>query len=182
MAFELIPLPLSILFIVVLISAYLAVLWKLRKRGKMYLALFSLAIVLLMAVLASVAYQYAEPPAPVKEGAGPVEIEIASQIKATYSPSEQFRLQIYVDNPHDWAVPYPLSVTFSLPPVGDFSNVPANINVKYPPLPAHSKTLFSSPTIWAPTIPGNYTLTISLQGSVNYGQPVKCSIVVEPAK
>ncbi len=181
MAFELIQLPLSVLFIGVLVAASLAVLWKLRNRGKVYLALFVLAIMCLAAVFAMAAYLYVEPPQPVREGDGPVEIEIVP-IKGIYSPSEQFSLQIYVTNPHDWAVPYPLSVTFSMPPVGDFSNVPANINAKYPPLAAHSKTLFTSPTIWAPSSPGNYTLTVSLQGSVNYGQPVNCSIVVEPAK
>lgn len=181
MAFELIALPLSILFVVVLIVASLVVLWKLRKSGKVYLVLFILAVVFLAVVFASVAYLYVEPPNPVREGDGPVEIEIVSN-QTVYSPSEQFRLQVYVDNPHDWAVPYPLSVSFSLPPVGDFSNVPANINEKYPPLAAHSKTLFTSPTIWAPSNPGNYTLTVSLRGSVNYGQPVSCSIVVEPAK
>ena len=43
MAFQLIPFPISILFALVFVIAWLAVLWKLRKTGKIYSILFKLS-------------------------------------------------------------------------------------------------------------------------------------------
>ena len=40
MAFELIPFPISILFVLVVALVFMAVLWKLRKTGKIYFILF----------------------------------------------------------------------------------------------------------------------------------------------
>ena len=40
MAFELIPFPISILFVLVVALVFMAVLWKLRKTGKIYSILF----------------------------------------------------------------------------------------------------------------------------------------------
>ena len=45
MAFELIPFPLSILFVVVFAVVVELVLWKLRKNGKVYLMLSNVGIV-----------------------------------------------------------------------------------------------------------------------------------------
>ena len=45
MAFQLIPFPISFIFALVFIIAWLAVLWKLRKTGKIYSILFKLSIV-----------------------------------------------------------------------------------------------------------------------------------------
>jgi hypothetical protein len=45
MAFELIPFPISIIFALVFVIAWLAVLWKLRKTGKIYSILFKLSII-----------------------------------------------------------------------------------------------------------------------------------------
>ncbi len=49
MAYNLIPLPISIIFIIVFGIAWLLVLWKLRKRGKVYSFLFWLSAVLVLA-------------------------------------------------------------------------------------------------------------------------------------
>jgi hypothetical protein len=51
MAFNLIPLPISIIFIIVFGVAWLLVLWKLRKNGKIYSFLFWLSLALLLAVV-----------------------------------------------------------------------------------------------------------------------------------
>lgn len=45
MAFELIPFPLSVLFVVVFCVATELVLWKLRKNGKVYRMLSNLSII-----------------------------------------------------------------------------------------------------------------------------------------
>jgi hypothetical protein len=45
MAFELIPFPISIIFTLVFVIAWLAVLWKLRKTGKIYSILFKLSVI-----------------------------------------------------------------------------------------------------------------------------------------
>jgi hypothetical protein len=45
MAFELIPFPISIIFVLVFGVVCLVVLWKLRKRGKFYSILFKLSFI-----------------------------------------------------------------------------------------------------------------------------------------
>ena len=56
MAFELIPFPISIIFVVVFALAWIVVLWKLRKRGKTYSILFKASLV--VGILFSVALLY----------------------------------------------------------------------------------------------------------------------------
>jgi lipid-A-disaccharide synthase-like uncharacterized protein len=45
MAFELIPFPISIIFALVFVIAWVAILWKLRKTGKIYSILFKLSVI-----------------------------------------------------------------------------------------------------------------------------------------
>ena len=45
MAFEIIPFPISIIFVLVFAIAWLAVLWKLRKTGKIYSIMFKLSVI-----------------------------------------------------------------------------------------------------------------------------------------
>ena len=45
MAFELIPFPISIIFLLVFVIAWLVVLWKLRKTGKIYSIVFKLSVI-----------------------------------------------------------------------------------------------------------------------------------------
>ena len=45
MAFELIPFPISILFMLVFVIAWFAILWKLRKTEKIYSILFKLSVI-----------------------------------------------------------------------------------------------------------------------------------------
>jgi hypothetical protein len=52
MAFELIPFPISILFVLVFGVVVMAVLWKLRERGKAYRVLFNVSLVIGAFVLA----------------------------------------------------------------------------------------------------------------------------------
>ncbi len=56
MAFELIPFPISILFILVFGVAAIAVLWKLRKNGKVYRILSNLSLIIGAIVLGLFVY------------------------------------------------------------------------------------------------------------------------------
>jgi len=58
MAFQLIPFPSSIIFILIFAVAWIVVLWKLRKRGKIYSILFMTSLVIgvvvvLLSIMAS---------------------------------------------------------------------------------------------------------------------------------
>jgi hypothetical protein len=59
MAFELIPFPISIIFVLVFGVAAIAVLRKLRKRGKFYLILFYTSLIIGVAVFALLSYSIA---------------------------------------------------------------------------------------------------------------------------
>ena len=45
MSFQLIPFPISIIFALVFVLAFMAVLWKLRKTGKIYSILFKVSAI-----------------------------------------------------------------------------------------------------------------------------------------
>jgi len=51
MALDLTPLPISIIFVVVLGLVCMTVLWKLRKRGKIYSILFNASILIVILLL-----------------------------------------------------------------------------------------------------------------------------------
>jgi hypothetical protein len=51
MAFQLIPFPISIIFALVFGIAWFAILWKLRKTGKVYSVLFKLSIVAVLILI-----------------------------------------------------------------------------------------------------------------------------------
>jgi 4-hydroxybenzoate polyprenyltransferase len=59
MAFELIPFPISILFVLIFCVVFIAMLWKLRRRGKIYSYLFKASLVvgilLFIALIVSIA-------------------------------------------------------------------------------------------------------------------------------
>jgi hypothetical protein len=58
MAFQLIPFPISIIFMLVFAVVWIVVLWKLRRKGKIYSFLFktsTIAIVILFAVILYIA-------------------------------------------------------------------------------------------------------------------------------
>ncbi len=59
MAFQLVPFPISIIFALVFGVAVIAVLWRLRKRGKFFLILFYLSLIIGVAVFALLFYSIA---------------------------------------------------------------------------------------------------------------------------
>ena len=56
MALELIPLPISILFVIVLGLVCMAVLFKLRKSGKVYSVLFKVSLIIIVLLLVALLY------------------------------------------------------------------------------------------------------------------------------
>ena len=56
MAFQLIPFPISIIFVLVFAVAWIVVLWKLKRRGKIYSFLFKISVIL--GVVLSVLFIY----------------------------------------------------------------------------------------------------------------------------
>lgn len=56
MAFELIPFPISTIFVLVFGVAVIAVLWKLRRRGKVYLLLSNISLIVGVIVLMLIVY------------------------------------------------------------------------------------------------------------------------------
>jgi hypothetical protein len=56
MGFDLIPLPISIIFVFVFGLVCMAVLWKLRKRSKIYSLLFSASLIAVMLLFIALLY------------------------------------------------------------------------------------------------------------------------------
>jgi len=166
MAFELIPLPIAIPFIIIFLVAALLVLWKIRKRGKAYLLIFSFSlIIVLVGVVLAVAVIASTPPT----GGGPVEIQIITG-KPSYAPDEQVHFSVYINNPHDWRVPYPSMISYQIG-----SGFEGKIIPNYSYFSPHSKTLLDTYT-WSMRQMGNYTLTVTLRGNVDYGNPANCTV------
>jgi hypothetical protein len=57
MAFQLIPFPISIIFVLAFGFAFMAVLWKLRKTGKIYSILFNVSAIAGIILLAVFLYE-----------------------------------------------------------------------------------------------------------------------------
>ena len=178
MAYELIPFPIAVLFVTIFALAALVVLWKLRRRGKAYFALFSLSVILLLGfiVLFSIGVAFTSHP----NGGGPVEIEITTN-KPSFEPNEKVNFSIYINNPHDWAVHYPSSISYHINSgYGDTGTILPNSN-NLPPLAPHSRT-FMNTYPWSQSQPGNYTLTVTLRGTVDYGKPANYTVEIKPAQ
>jgi hypothetical protein len=170
MVFELIPLPISILFVAIFVMVALVVLWKIRKRGKVYLILFSFSMIIVLAFIVLVAAVIASA---LLTSAGPVEIQITTD-KPSYEPNEQVHFSIHINNPHDWRVPYPSSISYQIGSISAGKGFP-NYSFFFP----HSKTLLDTYS-WGIRQPGNYSLTVTLRGDTDYSKPANYTVNIEP--
>ena len=120
-------------------------------------------------------------------GPGPVDIEVTPD-KQFYIQGEEVNFTIYVNNPHNWPVPYPYSVSYIIKKDGVYIASLGGGQITYaeplPKFPPHSKTLFRLLLMpWNQKIylngtmvrvqPGDYTFTVIFYGRVDYGESGK---------
>jgi hypothetical protein len=157
-----------------------------KKSRRFYLVLvtaFLLIVVLIIAVFLNQTIS----------GPGPVEMAVESD-KQVYLQGEEVNFAIYVNNPHDWNVPYPVSVNYiigkdgvSVASIGggqiSYSKLPMfspNTNTPYQELltPWNQKLYVNGTNAQAE--PGNYTLTVIFGGAVDYGDSGNCTFEIRP--
>ena len=123
-------------------------------------------------------------------GPGPVEIDVIPN-KLVFAQGEDISLTIYVDNPQDWPVPYPLEVTYQIDRNGNLVDG-YTVFAEPPPgristFPAHSRTLWET-YVWnqkigtgnnrTQVLPGNYTFTVSFGQIVDHGHGGNCTFEI----
>ncbi len=119
-------------------------------------------------------------------GLGPVDINVVTE-KDMFARGEVINFSIYVNNTHDWNVPKPLSITYQ---IGSYMHpMLIDYGTPLPTFPAHSYTLLATYS-WNQKMgnvgnqtfiePGNYTITVSLGGKVDYGPPGNRTITIQP--
>jgi hypothetical protein len=121
-------------------------------------------------------------------GPGPVEINVITE-KDSFAKGEVINFSIYVNNTHEWKIPQPSIIRYQ---IGPYTHA---VNIDYvtplPTFPAHSNTLLATYS-WNQKMSvvgnqtfielGNYTITVSLDGMVDYGPPGTRTITIQPRK
>jgi hypothetical protein len=161
-----------------------------KKSRRLYLVLA--ATVLLIAVIIGVIIFEISDINQTNYGPGPVEIEVISD-KPFYLQGEKVNFTIYVNNPHDWPVPYPNSVRYIIEKddlyVASLGGGQIDYPAPFPMFPPNSKRLYqeflmtwNQKTNLNGTLvqvqPGNYTLTVSFDGAVDYGDSSNCTFEI----
>ncbi len=176
MAFQLIPMPISILFAVVFFVAITFALWKLRRKGKIYGVMFKVVAVFGVAILAVLVVMaiFQVPVAP-----GKVEISLTTN-KSTYVLGEGVVIKFDVNNMNDWAVPGPTNIVCVV--VRDNVHVGFfNIQNSYSTYAPNSVVTYQFEHQNYFTTPGNYTIGVTLEGDVNYSPTKEVKITTYPA-
>jgi hypothetical protein len=126
-------------------------------------------------------------------GSGPVEMAVASD-KPFYLQGEEVNFAIYVNNPHDWNVPYPCSVNYIIGKDGVYVASIGGGQITYDELPMFSPNTNTSYQVllmpWNQKLHvngtnvqaelGNYTLTVTFNGAVDYGDSGNCTFEIRP--
>lgn len=184
MAYQLIPFPLSILFVAVFAVVVLIILWRLGRNGKFFRALFYGASVAAVLFLVGLVLMLALTPAPLPTG--PLEIQVATN-KTSYVLGQEIPISVCINNTNDWAVSAPsqliLHVSNGHGGAAKYYNLNSNSA-----LPAHStlqKTISWTPTtsennkyaFWF--TPGNWTIQVLVNISPCYAE---CNVTLTPAQ
>jgi hypothetical protein len=119
-------------------------------------------------------------------GPGPVDINVITG-KDSFAKGEVISFSIYVNNTHEWNVPQPSVIKYQIGPSTHM--VCIDYAKPMPIFPAHSNTLLATYS-WNQKTgvvgnqtfiePGNYTITVSLDGMVDYGLPGNRAITIQP--
>jgi hypothetical protein len=121
-----------------------------------------------------------------RTGPGPVDIVVVAD-QPVYLQGDLVQFSIYVNNTHDWRVIEPSTVQYQI--ANDTQTVNIDQTNPAPTFAAHSSTLLQIHTWDQKTnssgnriqvSPGNYTLTVTLGGAVNYGASANCTIEIKP--
>ncbi len=138
MQYELIPFPISILFVVVFVVAVVVLSWKLRRNAKIYRFLFFGFIIIAVFLFVGITLTAVLTPPPIQTRPGLLETEIATD-KPSYSLAETVHVSVYVNNTNDWAVSASPLLTYQISD-GRYA-VTAVVQNNYQFYAAHSSTL-----------------------------------------
>lgn len=157
-----------------------------RKRSRWFYLVLAVTFLLIVMIMSAVFLGQTS------YGPGPLDIEVASD-KQIYLQGEEVNFTIYVNNPHDWTVPYPNSVSYIIEKNGLYVTSVGGGQITYteptPMFSPDSKTLYQELlTPWNQKLyvngalvqaqPGNYTLTVSFDGAVDYGDSGNCTFEI----
>jgi hypothetical protein len=162
-----------------------------KKRSRRFYVILTATILTLAIIIGVIIFEWSNL-GQTSYGPGPVDIEVTAD-KPFYLQGEEVRFLVYVNNQQNWPVPYPLEVAYQIERDGHFvDGVTVNITPPYsiPTFPAQSKTLYSLPCVWnqkeglggnqTQVQSGNYTLSVSFSGPVDYGDGGNCTIEIRP--
>jgi hypothetical protein len=155
-----------------------------KEKARRFYIIFAVTILLAALVVGVIAYELSsvdQTNDQAKYGPGPIDIEVTTD-KPFYRLGELINFTIYVNNPQDWPVPSPEAVSYKIRE-DDHVVSDTSMNADYPPgtidtFPAHSRT--SSFYLWnSGSVPsGNYTLTVTYYGLVDYGEGGNCTFEI----
>ncbi len=158
-----------------------------KKSRKFHLVLATAFLLIIVIIIAFFLSQ-------TSYGPGPVDIEVSSD-KQVYLQGEEVKFIIYVNNSHDWNVPYPNSVTYIIEKDGVFVASIGGGQITYvkpgPMFDPSTKTRYQEGLMpWdqkthlngslVQVHPGNYTLIITFDGAVDYGNSGNCTFEIRP--
>jgi hypothetical protein len=144
-----------------------------------------IAAVLLIAVIVGVViFEMSRP----SYGPGPVDIEVFSN-KFVYAQGEEVNFTIYVNNPQNWSVLEPFSVTHEMNRTNELvlSDWTEIDFAERPSFPPHSRTLYDT-RVWDGKVrsgdnltlapPVIYTYFVTFKGSGGYGNGGNCTFEI----
>jgi hypothetical protein len=172
MAFQLIPMPISILFALVFAVAVMVILWKMRRRNKFFRYLFYAVAVFVVVLAASMVWMSLFP-TPI--GPGSVEVTVITD-KTSYTLGEKVHINVQVNNKNDWIVPAPSKILYRF--ISDQTNRGFSDAYSYPDLAPHYVSNYQLNDHNFFNQLGNYTIAVTLYGDFDYSPTKEAKITI----